>query len=385
MRAFGPPHRPFSDHIDGPRAAALAGDLALIERIAARVPSPLLVTELGHERACQLALSRLQVLARVRGLCALIPELASTAQAEAIPIVLLKFAALHAGGYLAEGSRDAGDVDVLVPARDAQRAAAALSSRGFRATAATLADHHHLPPLRDRQGRIVELHTRLPGLRQPGQRRFVGFEGLDAAGALEPAPGLGNACHILRRDLLVAHAVAHGLAQHAGADVYPITRALADVIDLLPGDRRTTGIGAAIWIEADLPVPELQALLGLCDALENGALETLRERPPEGALLDHVLASALDPDYRRALAVSHLFQSLSDEPRWWRFLKTAQSLAAPTKAQLAARLGLPSARSVSLRLRLSHATGLARRLPGLARATLLAAWRLVSRPGGRAA
>ncbi len=384
LRAFGPAQAEYSDTIDGPRAAALAADLGLVERIVERVSPSRLVAELGPELARQLALSRLQAMARVRGLCDLLPELASATAAAAIPVVLLKFAALHAGGYLAEGSRAAGDVDVLVPDRDAPRAAQALIERGFFASEAKLSDHHHWPPLHDRQGRVVELHTRLPGLRPPGESRFAGFEALQRAGGLVPAPGLGPGCQLLRRDLLAAHLIAHGFAQHGGADAYPVTRALADVIDLLPGERRTTGIGAAAeWIADDVPASELDAVLGLCDALERGDPDGLdaRRDTPEGALFQHVLASSLDPGYRRSLAVGQLLHSLSDEPRWWRFVKTVQCLAWPTRAQLAARLGLPSARVVTLRLRLAHARALAGRLPGLARAALLGAWRRVSRPG----
>jgi hypothetical protein len=375
-RAYGPPQAPVPDAVDGPRALATARDLGLVERIGARVPVPTLASELGQDVARQLALSRLQVLAGVRGLCDLIPELASAAATASIPIVLLKFAAMHAGGYLAEGSRAAGDLDVLVPEHDAARAAELLVSRGFIAAPRTLADHHHLPPLHDRQGRLVELHTRLPGLRLPGQRRFAGFKALQEAGGLVPAPELGSGCHLLRPDLMAAHAIAHGLVQHRGADVYPLTRALADVIDLLPGDRRARGIGAAQWIAGDLPASALDAVLGLCDALEQGDLDGLEAHEPRARLLRHVLASALDPDYRRSLAVGSLFRPLSDEPRWWRFLKTVQALALPTRAQLAARLGLPSARLVDLRLRLAHASALARRLPALARAALRGPWRL---------
>lgn len=378
LRAFGPAQAEYSDTIDRPQAAALAADLGLVERVIARVPPSLLVAELGPELARQLALSRLQTMARLRGLCDLVPELASATAAVAIPIVLLKFAALHAGGYLAEGSRAAGDVDVLVPESDAPRAARALVERGFFTSEAKLSDHHHWPPFHDRQGRVVELHTRLPGLRPPGENRFAGFDALQRAGGLVPAPGLGPGCHLLRRDLLAAHAIAHGLAQHGGADAYPVTRALADVIDVLPGGRRGRGLDAAEWIAEDVPSSELDAVLGLCDALERGDLDSLearRETSAEGALLQHVLASALDPDYRRSLAVGQLLHSVSDEPRWWRFLKTVQCLAWPTRAQLAARLGLPGARVVTWRLRLAHARALAGRLPGLARA----AWRRASR------
>jgi hypothetical protein len=378
LRAFGPPRSPFPERVDGPRAVALVADLGLVERIGARVPSPLLVDELGGELARQLALSRLQVLARVRRLCDLIPELASAAAAAAIPIVLLKFAALHAGGYLAEGSRAAADIDILLPPGDVGRATEILTGRGFFAAEATLADHHHSPPLRDHQGRTVELHTRLPGLRPPRGRRFAGFEALEAAGALRPAPGLGGGCHLLRPELLAAHAVAHGLAQHGGADVYPVSRVLADVIDVLPGERRKRGMRAVEWIAADVSSSALEAVLGLCDALEKGDLDDLdggREAGPQRALLQHVLASALDADYRRSVAVGHLFHSLSDEPRSWRFLKTVQCLVAPSKAQLAARLGLPAARTVTPRLRLAHAVALAGRLPRLARAALRLAGR----------
>lgn len=363
-RAFGPPQGLLRERVDGPGAATTARDLGLVERIGARVPSPVLADELGREPARQFVLSRLQALARVRALCDFIPELASATAAAGIPIVLLKFAALHATGRLAEGSRSAGDLDVLVRTRDARQAARLLTARGFLSAETTLADHHHLPPLRDRQGRMLELHTRLPGLRAPGARRFAGFDELEAAGGLEPAPGLGGACYVLRRDLLAAHAVAHALAQHGGADAYPITRALADVIDVLPPERRTSATRAVEWIAADLSRAEFEAFLGLCDALERGDLDGLEAR--EATLLRHVLASALDPDYRRALAVNGLLRPLSDEPRWWRFLKTVQCVALPTKAQLAARLGLPSARAVDRRLRWAHAVALAKRLPPLA-------------------
>ena len=364
----------------------MATDLGVVERIGARVSSSLLVAELGREVACQLALSRLQVLPGVRRLCDLIPELASAAAASAIPIVLLKFAALHAGGYVAEGSRAAGDVDVLVRERDAERATEILIRRGFRAAEMTMADHH-LPPLQDGQGRVVELHTRLPGLRRPESRRFAGFEALEAAGGLEPAPGLGRGCHLLRRDPLVAHVVAHGLAHHGGADEYPVTRMLADVIDRLPGDRRTSGMGALEWIADDVPRRDLEAVLGLCDALEKGDLDGLdagRDTRREAALLRHVLAGSLDPDYRSSLVISHLLRPLTDEPRWRKFLKMVRYSVFPSDAQLATRFGLPSARLVDGRLRLAHAMRLARQLPRLARAARRVAWSRVSRPGRRA-
>lgn len=366
LRAFAPSQAAAPAHVQGAEVAALARDLGLVERIGARVPGGRLASELGRDVARELAVSRLQVLAGVNRLCHLIPELAAAAAEASVPLVFLKFAGLYVGGYLAEGSRAAADIDVLVPERDVARATQMLTARGFFESTTTLADHHHAPPLHDREGRVVELHTRLPGLRAPGQRRFAGYDTLRAAGGLEPAPGLGPGCHVLRRDLLAAHALAHGFAQHGGADVYPVTRALADVIDVLPLGHRAAGLDAAPWVAAELPSAKLRVLLGLCDALEQGDLDSLDDECQ--ALLQHVLASALDADYRRSMAIDHLWHAPSDEPRWWRFLKTVQCLAWPTKGQLAARLGLPSPSLVNGRLRVAHVTDLARRLPELLRA-----------------
>jgi len=383
VRAFGPPEAPFPDRIDGVGAVEIAVDLGVVERIGARVPSELLVDELGREEARRLAMARLQALASVRGLCDLIPELAAVATAAGIPIVLLKFAALQARGCLAEGSRAAGDVDVLLRERDAERMAEILTGHGFRATATTLADHH-LPPLLDRDGRMVELHTSLPGMRPPGNDRFAGFDALEAAGGLERAPGLGDHCLLLRRDLMAAHAVAHGLAHHCGADAYPVSRMLADVIDVLRVDRRARWSHAREWIAADVPVSHLDAVPGLCDALEKGELDALAG--PEDALLRHVLAGSLNPAYRRSLAVGFMLRPLTDGPRWRRFLKTVQWNAFPTKTQVAAQMGLPNAERVTLRLRLAPSIALAKRLPSLTREVARLAWRRLvgartARPG----
>lgn len=323
----------------------------------------------------------MQALADVRRLCDLIPELAELAAAAALPIVLLKFAALHAGGYLVEGSRGAADVDVLLREGDAQRAAALLAERGFSAVPTTATDHHHLPPLRDREGGVVELHVSLPGIRQPGTRRFARFDTLERAGLLVPAPDRGPGCYLPRADILVAHAVVHGLAQHRGADVYPISRALADVMDVLPAGRRTREAAAWDWIAADVSPSQLEAVLGLCDALERGDMEPLAapsDTRPEAALLHHVLASAIDPDYRRARALGSVLRPLTDEPRWWKSLKMVRSLALPTKAQLAVHLGIPNVRLVTGRLRVAHAVAVARRVPGHAKAALHLAWRRVT-------
>jgi hypothetical protein len=371
LRAFGLPQAPFPDRVDGPRAVETAVELGVVERIGARIPSELLVAELGREAAQHLAMARLQVLANVRGLRELIPELASVAAAAGIPIVLLKFAALQARGCLAEGSRAAGDVDVLLREGDAERLAEILTGHGFHAPATTLADHH-LPPLLDGDGRMVELHTRLPGVRPPGSARFAGFDALEAAGGLEPAPGLGEHCFLPRRDLMAAYAVAHALAHHGGADAYPVSRMLADVIDVLPGDRRAPWINVREWIAADVPGSAMDAVTGLCDALEKGELDGLAG--PEEALLRHVLAGSLDPEYRRSLAVGFAMRPLTDGPRWRRFLKTVQWKAFPTKTQVAAQLGLPNVERVTLRLRLAPSIALAKRLPRLAGEALRVTW-----------
>jgi hypothetical protein len=380
LRAFGPADAPFLGRLDPPRALSAATDLGLVERIGARASSAVLVAELGRDVCHQLAVSRLRALAGVRRLCALLPELAGIAEAARIPIVLLKFAAMHARGALADGSRAAGDLDVLVRERDAEPLAEILLARGFRAAATTMADHH-LPPLQDAQGRVVEVHTCLPGLRPPGRRRFARFEDVQAAGGLEPARGLGGACHLPRRDLMAGHVVAHGLAHHGGADAYPVTRMLADLIDLLPGDRHATGRDALAWVARDVSRGRLEAVLGLCDALERGDLDGLGSGTgprPRAVLLHHVLAGALDPRYRSTLAAGSLLRPLTDQARWRRFVRMVRYSVFPSNAQLAVRFGLPGAAHVDRRLRRAHAVHLLRRLPRLARAALRVTW---ARPG----
>jgi len=384
LRAFGPPAQVCSHRIDPARATELATDLGLVERIGARAPADLLVAELGREAARQLTAARLRAVAGVGALAELVAELAAMAASSSIPIVPLKFAGLHAGGHLLLGSRGAGDVDVLVREQDAERAAWLLGARGFQPVGMTAAEHH-LPPWQDGRGRMVELHTRLPGLRVPGHARFCGFEDLESAGGLRPAPGFGDACHLLRPHPMVAHLVAHGLAHHGGADDYPVARMLADVIDVLAGDCRTLGAGAREWL--DDHVGGLEAVLGLCDRLKAGDLDGLAAgaAPPEAGLLRHVLAGSLDADYRSRLVVGHLLHPLTDRGRWRKVMRMVRYSVFPSDADLAARFGLPSARLVDRRLRLVHARRLPGRMLELARAALHSARRRVGRAGEGAA
>ena len=143
-----------AEGIDGSRAAGLARDLGLAERIATLVGPATLAAELGREPARELAVACSQRLARTQRQSEFVPELAEAARATSIPIVLLKFAALRAGGYLVEGSRAAADLDILVRDRDAAAAAALLRRRGFFPVHTPDADHH-LPPLQDPMGRVV--------------------------------------------------------------------------------------------------------------------------------------------------------------------------------------------------------------------------------------
>jgi hypothetical protein len=382
LRAFGPPAADFHEAVDGALAFRVTRELGLVERIGARVDSTLLARELGRETARELAVYRLRALAGVQGLLELVPQLASASASASMPVVLLKLAALHATGCLLEGSRAAADIDVLVPERDAERAASILVGLGFHAEPATPANHH-LPPFHDRRGRVVELHTRVLGLRDPRSRRFATFDSLVARDAVEPAPGLAPGCHVLRPELMAAHLIVHGIAHHGGSDDYPVMRTLGDVIDVLPDDRAVRGLRAIEWISSDVDRGEVEAALSLCDALERGTVNELlveEDSRPESLLLRHVLAGALDPGYRSGLVVDKVLRPVTDEPRWRRVLSTLRWAVFPTDAELAARLGVPDARLVDGRLRRAHAGQLARKAPRYA----LAAARLVWRRLGRA-
>lgn len=332
-RAFGPVERPVPS--GEPEAVlALAQALDLEGRLAARVGLQQLAGELGRAAALQLFARRALFEAQARARATLLGELRELAGTAGIPNAPLKGAALEQRGLVPPGGRRAGDLDLLVPRGAAHRLQALLQQRGLRPTGHR-GHSHQLAPLRTPEGHVLELHVRVPGV-GPGED----WETLSRAGLLEPDPGAGARAHRPTPPLLAAHAIAHGLWQHALApESYPPLRLLADLCDLSAAGLLPAATDLAGLVAPSVSRDRLAALLALVEHLREGAPGPPAAPGPGGEsparLLDHVLAASLDPGYRRSLRRRERLSSLVS-PGWpaalWRALL-------PSAAQLELRYG----------------------------------------------
>ncbi len=265
-----------------------------------------------------------------------------------IPVALLKFHALHAAGYTPMGFRRAGDADLLVPDQRCFELRDALLERGY--SPSGLPDQeHHMAPLYHPRGGTVELHRLVLGVRpEPGQPS-LGFDGLARAGLLLPARLLGSPCFVPRRDVLIAHAVVHGLAQHGFTPgSYAPMRLVADLVDLL--DQRDDGIDTARRFVGDaLPEAELDAAVTLAARLARGeSLESLIDdasEPAAGRLLWHLVAGTLDVEYARSLRWRSFREVLTDSRGVRALFEVARQALWPTRAQIASIHGSPTTRA----------------------------------------
>jgi hypothetical protein len=220
-------------------------------------------------------------------------------------IVLLKHAALRAGGWVASGSRSASDLDLLVAEGSASALFDRLLARGFVVDGE--AYEHQLAALRAPSGAVVELHTRVPGMRPAalGARRSVDLEALleTAGGRMRRAAGT-DAVWIPPADFLLAHAWFHTFVQHGAApDLMAPARFLADAQDLGLATDAGADLAekAAAWLEGGEWSAELAIARRVTRALSAGCPTALRSEIDAAALLDHALACAVDADHVRSV------------------------------------------------------------------------------------
>jgi hypothetical protein len=294
-RALGPlawsPSRPLT----GKKLVDVALRLDVAGRIAARHPRSLLEREMGPEAAHRLREQYVGIVGREALLDRALELLLQQAELSNVPCILLKYAALNRMGALRPGARSASDIDVLVPRSSAQPFQNALLRNGYQEVGLP-ESAHQLAPLRDPNGGLLELHTHLPGISlDPGQP-FVGADELIAAGltlragnALVPSPAI-----------VTAHALAHGLVQHASAaHMYSALKTFADLADL-----QEAGHGAfeeaGPFLTGAMTEGDLSSALILARALQHGNLVTAMTGAT-GALLRHALASQLDRSYAARL------------------------------------------------------------------------------------
>jgi hypothetical protein len=301
-----------------PSALRVARALDLAPRIASRVDAG--AGELAPLRADR----ALQAMA-AEALIAAGREIAGLG----VPMALLKGAALIARGFVKAGARPLADLDLLLGEDELDAVAGSLRGLGFATAPGAVPSDHQLPALA-RDGRVVELHRFLPGVRLPGARGFATLAALDGAGLLEPLAGWPGQARVPARSVLAAHAAVHGLVQHGLAPrSYPLTRMLADLVDL--GLHRDPALAAAAHalVAAEIPSAEWDELAATCRDLEAG-------RGHERPLVAHAVHGLLDDAYAASLKLRALGAVPSSLPRPLALAREAWRALFPGRERLAA-------------------------------------------------
>ena len=301
LRAFGPSHA-IAPSPDPERVLALAKRSSLASRIAKRTPPEQLTAELGAS-ANQFAAATRKSLRHALAYEALAATVAGIARDLGSPLIVLKGVALHLAGHIAAGSREIGDLDVLIADDRLENLQRALFAAGFE-PAAGESNEHHLPPMRAPGWGVIDVHFTVHGVTSGDTESWLtATQAAAAAKATANIPGL----LLPNRELLAAHAVAHGIDQHGLSPLpLPLLRMVADLADLLPtaADWQHHLPALAQRLRASVSHRELAAIATLCEQLTAG-------RSPEPAtspaaiLLAHLLAHAFDPEYRAGLGRRH--------------------------------------------------------------------------------
>ena len=345
-RAFGPAGEALAGVVDVDAEAVTewAKRFDLAARVGARTPPETLSAELGPVSARWFRTQHAEAAARYLIVGSVSRELAEAGRLLEIPLVFLKGAAVQLGENVAAGSRNMGDIDVLAPEDGARRLQAALVEAGCKAYKARESEHQ-LQFLTHRSGFGIEIHKIIPGVRLDGESSATAGE-LIEQGLVRPAPGLEDGCYLPTDEVLLAHVLVHGIAQHGlSPQGYPMARMLADVQDLGFDEAGWASFldGGFSWIAADVSREEVEAVFGLVWRLEAGEdpAEVAASEGGAGTLLRHLVAGVTNEAYAHSMK----FRSLADKPRdmgWVRAMaKTMRGALLPTEAQIDILYGPP--------------------------------------------
>lgn len=309
-RAFAKPETPVPPPRDPDAALEFALRLDLAARIGARNQSSILNAEIGPAAEELTRAFRFAVANALRHEATL-RQAANLASSRGIPVVILKGAALNLLGVSAPGARSFSDLDLLVPIDRILELRSALVGAGWILSPRSGAEHQEAPLSHPLLG-MIELHRFIPGVRPHGTRRSYDAGSLLEAGLTVEVARFGGSVLAPSRPVLIAHALVHGLHQHAyAAGSYPLFRFLADLQDLgaSHADLREAG-----QLLRDIDAGDLGAVHSLLAALESGTALDLPEGAPR-SLLHHLAATALNSDYALSLKANpRSFRSPSDLP-----------------------------------------------------------------------
>ena len=313
----------------------LARRLDVDHRVVDRIPREQLHAELGDEAAKELVRRHLLAAGNAvehEAICRLVAGVADELESSCI---FLKGAALLLGGFVGVGRRTMGDVDVLVCRERAQDFRNALVARGCTELVGEETETEMPPLVLAGSTASVDLHLAVRGLRLGGGG-FASHAEVTSRG-VEPAPGVSGGHGLVpSRDVLIGHALVHGLVQHGMApDTYPLCRMLSDLHDLGLDDG-SRFIADGYWMIAEeVRELEVEAAAGLLRRLERGESPevVMTGEGGESRLLRHVVLGSLETSYSRSLRWQHLTRPMSSSSRaqaLWR--KMVRRLRIPAAA-----------------------------------------------------
>jgi len=347
--AFGPVVDTFSlpEGLSGSEIFDAARSVYLADRIAARWPDERLAALCGNQAAGEFKAEFWETAAVEFRAETVIEKIATAAVECEMPVLFLKGAALMLGHEILQGSRDFNDVDVLAPHDRAQDLWDRLKAAGFRDCG--LPSHqHHLGVLAFSAGPAVEVHFCIRGVRGSAGTSLSLSEAVEM-NLVRPLPDLQGECWIPHRDLLLAHALVHGIAQHGlSPQGYPLLKVLADSVDMgLPqlvedGTYRT-------WfplIERDVSHREVCALAELGRRLGRGQTAAVlwHEEGDEALLLRHFVLGNLDEKYTDSLRLRSMASVLPSGSRWGTLVRTVWRTLFPSRAVIDAYYDTPGGR-----------------------------------------
>lgn len=288
--------------------------LGLLPRILSRHGRELIAAELGDDVARSAAQQLHRQMAAGLAIKQTQQHIAKSALERGFSFGILKFAALYELGFVSPATRAACDLDILVDPEDAKPFAAALISEGYLCPPRRVATHHPFI-LKSPTGTTVELHTRLPHVRTHPDRPGAELNTLKIAGLVFPSIACSPNVYVPTRELLAAHLVAHGIAQH-GFDprTYPSWRMVSDLAVMGYADDPALRVGAHRWIFHAVSEAELQAIATLIKCLQLDKLEALWESDDDAALLlRHLVYVVTNERYRAQVELRHIGQAVRED------------------------------------------------------------------------
>lgn len=345
--AFGPVDEKLFCESDGDVVEA-AQRMVLSGRIASRWPSQILEGLLDSEgtEACRQDLRR-TALAELRAE-AIVETISVAAHSLNMPVVFLKGAAMVMEDLVLSGSRGLVDVDVLAPEGREHQLQDRLKADGCIEPKDLPSGEHQLQVLAHPLGLAVEVHLCLRGVRAPSGDSMT-FSDLRENSSIRLLPGLPGEASVPSHDLLLAHALVHGLAQHGlNPKSYPMLRFVGDMVDLnLVGSLESGEFER--WkalVEQDVSLVEIEALSDMCRRLQSGDGTKTIWTGNDGAalMLRHLVLGAVDAEYRDSLRLRSLASVLPSRGRGATLMRTVWGATILTRGQIEAVYGTPSSR-----------------------------------------